>query len=112
MAAVLACGPGAVLSHASAAALWGIRFSDSVYIDVTVRRTGRRARGRIHVHRPRALPPSEVTPRHRIPVPTTAPTAHDVAARLTESRLESLLGKVERRPPATEPCASPTANSR
>ena len=25
MAAVLACGPGAVLSHRSAAALWGIR---------------------------------------------------------------------------------------
>ncbi len=36
MAAVLACGPGAALSYASAAALLELRRSDAVYIDVTV----------------------------------------------------------------------------
>ena len=36
MAAVLACGPGALLSHRSAAALWGLRPSSLSYVEVTV----------------------------------------------------------------------------
>ncbi|MFI5040070.1 MAG: type IV toxin-antitoxin system AbiEi family antitoxin domain-containing protein, partial [Solirubrobacterales bacterium] len=36
MAAVLACGPGAVLSHRSAAALHGIRATARTNIDVTI----------------------------------------------------------------------------
>jgi very-short-patch-repair endonuclease len=46
MAAVLACGPGAVLSHAAAAALWSIRpTAPPGAIDVTLRtRAGRRRR--------------------------------------------------------------------
>src|SRR5690242_15791751 len=38
MTAVLACGPGAALSHRSAAALWGFGKEHSDYIDVSVRR--------------------------------------------------------------------------
>src|SRR3954470_1025201 len=59
-AAVLACGPGAVLSHASAAALWELRPSPAVSLDVTIRRTGRLTRPGIRIHRPRTLPPAEV----------------------------------------------------
>ena len=45
MAAVLTCGDGAVLSHASAAAHWEIRRSSAATIDVTVPvRSGRRSR--------------------------------------------------------------------
>src|SRR6478736_3132343 len=36
LAAVLACGSGALLSHASAARLWDIRPTDAASIDVTV----------------------------------------------------------------------------
>src|SRR5919199_516964 len=36
MAATLACGEGAVLSHGAAAALWQIRASDAGVVDVTV----------------------------------------------------------------------------
>jgi predicted transcriptional regulator of viral defense system len=36
LAAVLACGPGAVLSHRSAASLWELRPSAAATIDVTV----------------------------------------------------------------------------
>ena len=36
MAAVLACGPGAVLSYRAALALWDLRLSESGLIDVTV----------------------------------------------------------------------------
>src|SRR4051794_26434919 len=45
MAAVLACGPGAMLSHRSAAALWGIG-EEGGAIEVTVRTVSpRRRRG-------------------------------------------------------------------
>ena len=43
MAAVLACGDGAVLSHRDAATLWGIRASAASGIDVTVPSRGGRA---------------------------------------------------------------------
>jgi len=52
MAAVLACGKGAALSHRSAAALWGIAEERTDRIDISVRRrsahrrTGIRARSR------------------------------------------------------------------
>ena len=94
MAAVLAGGPGAVLSHASAAALWEIRSSASEHIDVSVRRSGRTKRAGLRVHRPRTLTPDEVTTKHRIPV-TTPSRILDMAARLTPSRLEHLLDQTE-----------------
>ena len=92
MAAVLACGPGAALSHASAAALWDIRRSDAVIIDVTARRTGRKRPG-IRVHRPRT--PAETITRDGIPVTTPARTILDMAAILSPSRLENLLDRAE-----------------
>lgn len=52
MAAVLACGEGAVLSHASAAALWGLLRPMAGAIDVSVpTHGGRENRRGIHVHR-------------------------------------------------------------
>jgi very-short-patch-repair endonuclease len=45
LAAVLACGPGAVLSHISAATHWGLLRSDQTRIDVTAARGRHGARG-------------------------------------------------------------------
>ena len=70
MAAVLACGPGAVLSHRAAAALWGIRGGDE---DRSHRPTGRRPRPGIRLHWAN-LPADEVTVHHGIPVTTIART--------------------------------------
>jgi hypothetical protein len=36
LAAVLTCGPNAVLSHAAAGALWGLRSSAATIVDVTI----------------------------------------------------------------------------
>ena len=61
LAAVLALGEGAVLSHVSAAALWGIRHSSSAYVHVTVPTAAGRARRRgIVVHRSLTLGPADV----------------------------------------------------
>ena len=46
MAAVMACGPGAALSHRDAALLWDLRQSNSAVIDVTVPSQNGRERGR------------------------------------------------------------------
>ncbi len=93
MAAVLAGGPGAALSHNSAAALWELRPSSARLIDVTTRRTGR-ARSGIRIHRPRTLHPDETTTKHGIPVTTPARTILDLAG-LKSIRLEHLLDRNE-----------------
>jgi very-short-patch-repair endonuclease len=94
-AAVLACGPGAVLSHASAAALWEMRRSAAVYADVTIRRTGRRTRPGLRIHRPRTLPTDETTTHEGIPTTTPARTVLDLAATLSPTRLNRLLDQAE-----------------
>src|SRR4051794_13262754 len=53
-AAVLAAGPGAALSHVSAAAFWDLRRTGATVIDVTVPgRAGRTKRPGLRLHRPR-----------------------------------------------------------
>src|SRR3954465_4969758 len=65
MAAVLASGKGAVLSHGSAAAHWGLLWPPGGPVEVSVPTdAGRRRRARIRLHRRAALVPAEVT-RHR-----------------------------------------------
>lgn len=79
-AAVLACGDGAVLSHASAADAWEIRTSAAGTIHVTVGPGGRRKRSGIRVHRNGPLPADEVTERVGLPITTPARTLLDLAA--------------------------------
>jgi putative AbiEi antitoxin of type IV toxin-antitoxin system/uncharacterized protein DUF559 len=96
LAAVLACGPGAVLSHRDAAALWELRKSNSVYIDVTVpSRNGRVRRRGIRVHRSGRLVVEEVTIRHGIPVTTVARTLLDLADVLDRQTLSRVITEAE-----------------
>jgi hypothetical protein len=76
LAAVLACGEGAVLSHRSAAALWGIR-PYSGAIEVTARHAHRR--GRLLVARRSPLDPSERTEHRAVPCTTPERTLIDFA---------------------------------
>jgi very-short-patch-repair endonuclease len=94
MAAVLAGGPRAVLSHRSAGALWGILRDGSARTDVSVPRSGGKHPG-LRVHRPRSLSPGETTTRHRIPTTTPARTILDLAALLNQDQLERLLDQAE-----------------
>lgn len=78
-AAVLALGEAAVLSYASAAALWGMARGTAI-IEVTVPTTaGHVKRDGIVVHRQR-LPNEHVTAHHGIPVTTPIRTLLDYAA--------------------------------
>jgi very-short-patch-repair endonuclease len=81
LAAVLASGPGAALSHWSAAALWMIRPNSRSIIDITTSQKSR-SWDRIRRHH-KALPTDEVTVEEGIPVTTVPRTIFDLAA--TES---------------------------
>jgi very-short-patch-repair endonuclease/predicted transcriptional regulator of viral defense system len=96
VAAVLAAGPGAVLSHASAASLWEIRPSAAARIDVSVRTCGGRAkRPGLRIHRAPKLRAEEVTEHQGIRVTTPARTLLDLASSLPRRALERALDEAE-----------------
>ncbi len=79
MAAVLACGPEAVLSHRSAAALWGLMRDGRNTVDVTAPgRRGRYLKG-IDAHRHSSLRAQDRTLAIDIPCTTVAKTLLDFA---------------------------------
>jgi predicted transcriptional regulator of viral defense system len=82
MAAVLACGPTAVLSHGSAAALWGFGAEPPGRIEVSLPSSAPRRRSGILVHRRAALTPEELTIHEGIPVANPIRTLVDEAIRL------------------------------
>jgi hypothetical protein len=83
MAAVLACGEGAVLSHRDAAALWELRSNARPAIDVTVVRTKRGSRRKVTIHSVRELHPNDLAEVDGIPVTSVARTLLDLAESLT-----------------------------
>jgi very-short-patch-repair endonuclease len=95
MAAVLACGPTAVLSHRSAAALWGIAKRPDGDIDVTVVTGQRRNRPGIRVHRTRTLAPRDRTRQRGIPITTPARTLADLQPVLPTSQFDRTLEEAQ-----------------
>jgi Transcriptional regulator, AbiEi antitoxin len=94
LAAVLAVGDGAVLSHRSAAALWDLLPAPTIAPEVAVARRVKPRAG-INLHCLRSLPKSHVTTRNAIPCTTVARTVVDLAAVLPPRRLERALGQAE-----------------
>ena len=93
IAAVLACGEGAVLSHESAAALWEVRPAPAT-VEISVpRRRAPRPPGLV-VHRRTAL--GEIRRRKAIPVTSPAQTIIDIAPRLSEQQLERIVNEADK----------------
>jgi very-short-patch-repair endonuclease len=96
MAAILSCGPEAVLSHQSAATLWGIRTPQRDEIEVSVPLGVVRRRSGIVVHRRANLDASDLTSHERIPVTTPVCTLIDIAPRLERDQLEAAINDADR----------------
>jgi hypothetical protein len=92
LAAVLACGDGALLSHSSAAALWGLMRPRGP-AHVTAR--GHPGRPGIRLHRAQ-VHPDERTECDRIPVTSVARTLFDLAEVVDLPRLETLWEEADR----------------
>jgi hypothetical protein len=98
MAAVLACGEGAVLSHASAAAAWDLRRTSSGLIHLTVpTSTGRERRAELRLHRSGTLTPRDVTEIQGVPVTSVARTIIDLSRTLKGRPLEQVVDLADER---------------
>jgi predicted transcriptional regulator of viral defense system len=94
LAAVLACGDGAVLSHRSAAAHWGLLQSEATRTDVTIPRR-RAANATIRPHISRSLIARDTTTHQGIPITSVSRTLLDLAATVRPDRLERALAQAE-----------------
>jgi hypothetical protein len=95
MAAVLACGPRAVLSHRSAAWLWGFLPACPVTPDVSVPNMGRPRVG-IRAHRVAPIALSEFGSLEQVPVTSSARTLLDIAATDRGRDLQRAIEKAKR----------------
>lgn len=94
MAAVLAFGPKAVLSHSSAAELWSIGRSRG-FPEVT-RRSGGSRRAGLRLHQTRILEPVDVTVEAGIPVTSIERTLLDIARGYDDRQLERAVVDADR----------------
>jgi very-short-patch-repair endonuclease len=92
LAAVLACGEGALLSHWSAAALWDLVDHDDGLSHVIVDR--RRRPAGVTPHRGRLAKPDRAM-RHGIPVTSVPRMLVDLAPLISEERLERIVGEAQ-----------------
>jgi very-short-patch-repair endonuclease len=96
MAAVLASGAGAALSHRSAAELWGLLRPRKGTVSVSVPgRGGRHKRPGIRLHRSPSLLPFDVTRHKGIPVTTPARTIKDLRRVATTDELRRAIREGE-----------------
>jgi very-short-patch-repair endonuclease len=90
-AALLSLGPGAVLSHRSAAAAWEIAAREEpVHVSVLGRKP--RSRPGVHIHLPRRLKPQDIRTRHNLRLTSPARTLIDFGAQANSSELQQAFG--------------------
>ena len=95
LAAVLACGPNAVLSHRSAAAQHGLLQDNREMPDVTIPGRARRPRHGIHVHSSRTLTALDIATVGGIPSTSVARTLVDIGDREPERLVERAVDQAE-----------------
>lgn len=96
LAAVLAGGEGAVLSHTPAARHLGLdRARAAGTIHLTLPRDNKRSPGGILVHRPRLLEPQDVARRFGVPTTTATRTLYDLTPSLSANALRNHFERAE-----------------
>ena len=96
LAAVYSAGCNAVLSHRSAAMLWGLLRDSSPMIHITTPDRGRTSKNRVRVHRVRSLRAADVAVVDNIPVTSVARTLIDLARTESPRQLRYALDQAER----------------
>jgi very-short-patch-repair endonuclease len=97
MAAVLACGGGAVLSHSSAAALWRIGVEERSMIDLSSPSSFERRHPGLRIHRRPSLNLRRDTTReYGIPCTTPIQTLIDMALRLDRHGVERMINEADK----------------
>lgn len=95
MAAVLSCGPGAALSHGSAAALWGFGAERAGEVEISVPAPRAPRRPGVRVHRRTRLIEEDLAIRDHIPLTSPTRTLLDLTPRLGRNRLETAINELD-----------------
>ena len=96
MAAVIACGAGAVLSHSSAAALWRIGKEERDLVELSLPSFSRRCRPGVRIHQRPSLQARNITAEFGIPVTTPIQTLIDMTLRLDRSGVERMINEADK----------------
>jgi hypothetical protein len=97
MAAVLACGEGAVISHASAAALWRMGPERRDLVEVSLPSSSRRRHPGLQIHRRRSLNSRrDLTREYGIPVTTPIQSLIDMSLRLDRLGVERMINEADK----------------
>lgn len=96
MAAVLACGHGAVLSHRSAAALWGIAAARGRTVDISVPFAMRGHPPEVRMHRRYGWRRGDRAAHRGIPVTSPVRTLLDLAVDMTPEQIERAVSDADR----------------
>jgi hypothetical protein len=94
MVAIKSCGPETVLSHLSAAVLWGLWKREPRRVCLAVPRERNPRAAGVRVSR-RSLPPRDMTKQHGIPVTTVIRTLIDLATILDRRELEDVINQAD-----------------
>jgi Transcriptional regulator, AbiEi antitoxin/Protein of unknown function (DUF559) len=97
MAAILACGEEAALSHRSAGALWGIAKESRDRIDVSVRRRCEHRRVGFRARSRPSLPREDIVLHNGIPVTRPVRTLLDLATELDSGALERTVNEADKK---------------
>ena len=95
LAAVMACGAQALLSHACSVMLFGLWPVEDRLPEVTVAHAARRAPAGIRVHRARNLHPEDIARCRGVPTTSVARTIMDLAPRLGDIPLRRLMSRAQ-----------------
>jgi len=96
MAAVLTCGPEAVLSHETAAALWRISEEKGRVVHVTVPASRDIRQLSLAAHRRSTVDPADLTVSDGIPVTTAVRTLIDLGTQVTARELEAAVNQADK----------------
>jgi very-short-patch-repair endonuclease len=96
MAAVLACGDGAVLSHSSAAALWRIGYEQRSGIELSLPSPFQKRRPGLWIHRRPSLRERDITSEYGIPVTTPIQTLIDMSLCLDRPGVERMINEADK----------------
>jgi very-short-patch-repair endonuclease len=96
MAAVLACGEDAVISHTSAAVLWRMGSERRGLVELSLPSLSRRCRPGLEIHQRPSLKKRDVTREYGIPCTTPVQTLIDMSLRLDRAGVERMINEADK----------------
>lgn len=109
-ATLLSLGAASLLSHRSAAAIWGLAEADPAVIDATAVGANPGGRPGVRLHRIKQLHPDDIRTRSNLRLTAPARTLIDFAAQADSSELQEAFGEARAKRLLTDPALAAALN--